>query len=130
MRHGQFTFFRKYVELRLLILFTVVAAPAAAQGFAEEAVANLDFRTIGPVTMSGRIVDIAVTEINPYTFYVASATGGVFVCSVVKVKSVLDAWLWSASSDVTAKWYSVSGVKAVSTTACDVTSGESVATEP
>ncbi|MCH7777099.1 MAG: hypothetical protein IH878_11260 [Gemmatimonadetes bacterium] len=40
--------------------------------------ANLTFRQIGPINMSGRIVDIAVVESNPFTFYVASATGGVW----------------------------------------------------
>src|SRR5438105_1784835 len=42
---------------------------------------NLDalrFRTIGPANMSGRIVDLAVVASNPYTFYVASATGGLW----------------------------------------------------
>ena len=39
---------------------------------------GLQFRNIGPATMSGRIVDLAVVEKNPYTFYVASATGGVW----------------------------------------------------
>ncbi|MEO0340142.1 MAG: hypothetical protein AAF242_13120, partial [Bacteroidota bacterium] len=39
---------------------------------------DLRFRNIGPANMSGRIVDLAVVESNPYTFYVASATGGVW----------------------------------------------------
>ena len=43
-----------------------------------ETLANLHFRTIGPAAMSGRIVDIAVVEANTYTFYVASATGGLW----------------------------------------------------
>ncbi|MBI3400741.1 MAG: hypothetical protein HY048_04915 [Acidobacteria bacterium] len=38
----------------------------------------LKFRTIGPAAMSGRIVDIAVVESNTSTYYVASATGGVW----------------------------------------------------
>lgn len=40
--------------------------------------ATLRFRNIGPANMSGRFVDMAVVESDPYTFYVASATGGVF----------------------------------------------------
>ncbi|MGH7445569.1 MAG: WD40/YVTN/BNR-like repeat-containing protein, partial [Longimicrobiales bacterium] len=43
-----------------------------------EAVADLRLREIGPANMSGRIVDVAVNERNPYVFYVASATGGVW----------------------------------------------------
>ncbi|MEO8680172.1 MAG: hypothetical protein ABI665_14070 [Vicinamibacterales bacterium] len=39
---------------------------------------GLRFRNIGPAAMSGRFVDMDVVESNPYTMYVASATGGVF----------------------------------------------------
>jgi len=60
------------------VLGLLLPASTAAQQVTDAALANLNFRTIGPVTMSGRIVDIAVTDINPYTFYVASATGGVW----------------------------------------------------
>ena len=35
-------------------------------------------RNIGPAIMSGRIVDIAVVEKDPYIFYAAAATGGVW----------------------------------------------------
>ncbi len=41
-------------------------------------VAGLRFRTIGPAAMSGRIVDIAVVESDTYTYYAASATGGLW----------------------------------------------------
>ena len=50
----------------------------AAQELNAGTFANLTFRQIGPINMSGRIVDIAVVESNPFTFYVASATGGVW----------------------------------------------------
>jgi photosystem II stability/assembly factor-like uncharacterized protein len=40
--------------------------------------AGLDFRTIGPSTMSGRIVDLEVLDVNPDVFYVASSTGGLW----------------------------------------------------
>ena len=39
---------------------------------------GLRLRSIGPATMSGRFVDMDVVESNPYTMYVASATGGMF----------------------------------------------------
>ena len=39
---------------------------------------SLSFRTIGPANMSGRIVDLAVNERDPYVFYAATATGGVW----------------------------------------------------
>lgn len=35
-------------------------------------------RNIGPANMSGRFVDLAVVEKDPYLFYAASATGGIF----------------------------------------------------
>ena len=62
----------------------VVAALAAASGTqaqqspTPDQLAGLEARNIGPATMSGRIVDLAVVESAPNTFYVASATGGVF----------------------------------------------------
>ena len=52
---------------------------AAAQGDAarmEAAVANLEWRNIGPTIMGGRISDLAVVESDPSTFYVGTATGG------------------------------------------------------
>ncbi|HXH07232.1 MAG TPA: hypothetical protein VNI83_11645, partial [Vicinamibacterales bacterium] len=39
---------------------------------------NLQLRNIGPAIMGGRIDDFAVDETNPSTFYVASASGGLF----------------------------------------------------
>jgi photosystem II stability/assembly factor-like uncharacterized protein len=38
-------------------------------------------RNIGPANMGGRIVDLAVVEKNPDTYYVAAATGGVWKTS-------------------------------------------------
>ena len=39
---------------------------------------GLRARNIGPAVMSGRIVDLAVVEMDPTVFYVASATGGLW----------------------------------------------------
>ncbi|MGI9625493.1 MAG: VPS10 domain-containing protein [Longimicrobiales bacterium] len=39
---------------------------------------GLQARNIGPAAMSGRIVDLAVVNHDPTTFYVATSTGGVF----------------------------------------------------
>ena len=39
---------------------------------------NMPFRCVGPVVMSGRVVDIEPSPIDPYTFYVAYATGGLW----------------------------------------------------
>jgi photosystem II stability/assembly factor-like uncharacterized protein len=59
-------------------LALTVTGAVAGQTLSPETLAGLEFRTIGPATMSGRIVDLAVVEANTYTFYVASATGGVW----------------------------------------------------
>ncbi len=45
---------------------------------AETPYGNLSWRHIGPEIMSGRVVDVAVPPETNYTFYVASASGGVW----------------------------------------------------
>lgn len=69
---------------RLLLASLVLTAtpgwtptPADAQ-VSTESLAALAPREIGPATMSGRIVDLAVVNADPTVFYVASATGGVW----------------------------------------------------
>jgi len=64
--------------LALAVAFATIPLVANAQQITDRTLAGLRFREIGPTTMSGRIVDLAVVEINPYTFYIASATGGVW----------------------------------------------------
>ncbi len=49
-----------------------------SQNLQSSTLSGLKLRNIGPATMSGRIVDLAVLEDDPYTMYVASATGGVW----------------------------------------------------
>lgn len=72
----------------VLVLFAMVAgiaspATGAAAAPQQRMLESADFdglpvRTIGPAIMSGRIVDIAVVESDPYVFYAAAATGGVW----------------------------------------------------
>jgi photosystem II stability/assembly factor-like uncharacterized protein len=50
----------------------------AAQTDVGSAVANLEFREIGPAIMGGRIADIAVVESKPQIFYVGTASGGLW----------------------------------------------------
>ncbi|MFA5910410.1 MAG: hypothetical protein WC815_16630 [Vicinamibacterales bacterium] len=50
----------------------------AAPALQSSDLAGLRLRGIGPATMSGRFVDMDVVESNPFTMYVASATGGMF----------------------------------------------------
>ncbi|MBI2074164.1 MAG: hypothetical protein HYT81_14210, partial [Gemmatimonadetes bacterium] len=57
----------------------MASAPApSAQTLNPQTFAGLRVRNIGPATMSGRVVDLAIHEANPSTFYVATATGGVW----------------------------------------------------
>ncbi|MHC4406680.1 MAG: WD40/YVTN/BNR-like repeat-containing protein, partial [Planctomycetota bacterium] len=46
--------------------------------FNPEWVKALAWRSIGPASMGGRIVDVEVVESDPFTFYVATASGGLF----------------------------------------------------
>src|SRR6476469_10067290 len=64
---------------RIMKKATVLLVLLAVSALVESAtLENFRFRTVGPATMSGRIVDIAVVESNTYTYYVASATGGLW----------------------------------------------------
>jgi photosystem II stability/assembly factor-like uncharacterized protein len=51
---------------------------APATSFTADDIAGLRLRSIGPASMSGRVVDMDVVESNPYTMYVAGATSGVW----------------------------------------------------
>jgi photosystem II stability/assembly factor-like uncharacterized protein len=61
--------------MRQLLPALLLAAPLSAQS---GDFASLRFREVGPANMSGRVVDMAVVESNPFVWYVASATGGVW----------------------------------------------------
>jgi len=65
-------------SLALLLLPARIRAQAATH---DDPFTNLRLRSIGPATMSGRFTDIAVNESNPYEFYAASATGGLWKTS-------------------------------------------------
>lgn len=58
-------------------LFLAVSAPAQSP-FAATDLTGLRLRNIGPASMSGRVVDMDVVESDPYTMYVAAATGGLW----------------------------------------------------
>lgn len=62
----------------LLLLTCVLTLPSISQPLSDAFLDGLEFRSIGPATMSGRIVDLAVSEQDPYVIYIASATGGIW----------------------------------------------------
>ncbi|HSB08505.1 MAG TPA: hypothetical protein VLM38_03255 [Blastocatellia bacterium] len=76
----------KAISLRLLVFasIAVLAATGIVRGQngklrpEEIALKNLQWRSIGPAIMGGRIDDFAVVESNPSVFYVGAATGGVW----------------------------------------------------
>jgi photosystem II stability/assembly factor-like uncharacterized protein len=65
-------------SLRPLAL-TVALLPATLNAqITPDMISGLSPRNIGPATMSGRVVDLAVVNRDPKVFYLASATGGVW----------------------------------------------------
>lgn len=69
------------IKSLLLLLCLSLSLYAQSQELTSELLNGLPLRNIGPATMSGRIVDLAVDESDPYTFYAATATGGVWKTS-------------------------------------------------
>jgi len=68
-----------FVTLTLTLLGTVqVPGAASAVEEAADPFANLQYRNIGPVNMSGRVADVEGIAGNPNIVYVGSASGGVW----------------------------------------------------
>jgi photosystem II stability/assembly factor-like uncharacterized protein len=68
------------MKTRFLLLLLGLSFSIAVQGqqLTKELLDGLPLRNIGPALVSGRIVDLAVLESDPYTFYSATSTGGVW----------------------------------------------------
>jgi len=62
----------------LLFASTPAGAQSVGPPLTSDQLSALELRTIGPANMSGRVVDLAVVESDPVTFYVATATGGLW----------------------------------------------------
>jgi len=90
---------RCVVLIAFLVLALVPAAPASAQTAPATALLqDLEWRTIGPANMVGRITDIEAVESRPQTVFVATASGGIF-------KSVNGGTTWDhLFSDETTSW--------------------------
>jgi photosystem II stability/assembly factor-like uncharacterized protein len=64
---------------RILAASLLCAAALHAQSpYSAADLSGLRLRNIGPASMSGRVVDMDVVESDPYTMYVAAATGGLW----------------------------------------------------
>jgi len=61
-----------------LATFALAQEPAKVPATPSGPFDRLQFRSIGPASMSGRIDDIAVLARDPRVFYVAAATGGLW----------------------------------------------------
>lgn len=68
------------MKIKSFLLFTalILSGNGFSQELTSELLNGIPLRNIGPATMSGRIVDLAVVESDPYIFYAATATGGVW----------------------------------------------------
>ena len=71
--------------IKLIAVLACIAMPAYAQdeadsepGFNEATFKGLEFRSVGPAFMSGRIADIVIDPNDPSTWYVAVGSGGVW----------------------------------------------------
>jgi photosystem II stability/assembly factor-like uncharacterized protein len=67
--------------LTRLVPAALLGLALASAASAQLSPADLDgvrLRSIGPASMSGRVVDMDVVESDPYTMYVAGATGGLW----------------------------------------------------
>jgi photosystem II stability/assembly factor-like uncharacterized protein len=72
---------KKYSWMMLVFMAVFVFLNASGQEkdpFNSAVLKSLTYREIGPAIQSGRIVDLAVPLSQPYTFYVASASGGLW----------------------------------------------------
>jgi photosystem II stability/assembly factor-like uncharacterized protein len=75
-------------KLFILIVVCLVAVPSTAaesgdagSGMTAKALKGLEFRSIGPALMSGRIADIAIHPTDPSIWYVGVGSGGVWKTS-------------------------------------------------
>ena len=70
----------KIYLILVVVLCIVLVAPSkvVAQTINDKLLKNITYRSIGPTRQSGRFVDFAVPEQEPYTFYAATASGGLW----------------------------------------------------
>jgi hypothetical protein len=62
----------------LALLLMVVSVDLGAQALSADLAKTFKFRAIGPTHQSGRFVDFAVPEKEPWTIYAATGSGGLW----------------------------------------------------
>jgi photosystem II stability/assembly factor-like uncharacterized protein len=60
------------------LALVVVASDVAAQAIPTEVLKGFTYRAIGPTRQSGRFTDFAVPELEPWTIYAATGSGGLW----------------------------------------------------
>ena len=68
----------KTIAVSFVCFLLALVSPLPAQSDLQSAISELQFRSIGPAIMGGRIADIAVVESKPQIFYVGTASGGLW----------------------------------------------------
>lgn len=72
------SFFKSLAIFGLILCPLLLVSDISAQPLSLDLLKNLTYRAIGPTRESGRFIDFAVPEQQPYTFYAATATGGLW----------------------------------------------------
>ena len=62
----------------VVLAVVVFAGDLAAQTLSPEVLKAFNYRAIGPSRQSGRITDFAVPELEPWTIYAATGSGGLW----------------------------------------------------
>ena len=76
----------------VVLAVVVFAGDLAAQTLSPEVLKAFNFRAIGPTRQSGRFTDFAVPELEPWTIYAATGSGGLW-------KSVNNGQTWEPIFD-------------------------------
>jgi hypothetical protein len=110
----------------------IAASDAASQPISQELLKNLTYRNIGPTRQGGRFVDYAVPKQQPYTFYAATASGGLWktVNSGITFESIFDHEKVFSIGDVTVAIRILSGSVQVRPTTREALIGEMVFINP
>lgn len=75
-------FYSKQIRIfcRVLLVTILIASPGFAQKALNKVISRIFFRSIGPTKQTGRFMQVGVPDWHkqPYTFYAASSTGGLW----------------------------------------------------